>query len=199
MTIHTRAALVVGLLLLALPARGDRLHARVGVDRPRQQSKQGKPAGQPQRDPEADGRRHAGEAERLFKLGIYKEAAEAFQKAYVALGNPVYLFNMGQCYMSMGEAEHLEKAVTVLETFCKESKDAVLVKRARQQIAKLKRAIKSAGAEARGSTPLYKRWWFWVGMTVTVGAITAGVVLLARPDDELPVPGNTKPPYFWLP
>jgi tetratricopeptide (TPR) repeat protein len=197
MNFHSRAALVGGLLLLALPARGDRLQARVGV-RP-EQPKQKPTAGQQQRDPEAEGRRNAEEAERLFKLGIYKEAAAAFQKAYVALGNPVYLFNMGQCYMSMGEVEHLEKAVTLLETFCKESKDAALLKRARQQIARLKRAIKAAGAGERGSTPLYKRWWFWVGMTVTVGAITAGVVLLSRPADELPVPGNTKPPYFWLP
>jgi hypothetical protein len=61
-------------------------------------------------------RTHHERGTRLFDLGRYREAMEAFEKAYEAKQDPVLLFNLAQCRRKLGE---LDEALRLYRNYLK--------------------------------------------------------------------------------
>ncbi len=40
-----------------------------------------------------------------YNVGEYKEALQSFKDGYFAKPDPIFLFNMGQCYRQLGEPD----------------------------------------------------------------------------------------------
>ena len=127
-------------------------------------------------------RRHYDRGRRLFDLQKFQEALEQFQKAYDAKPIPDFLFNIGQCQRNLGD---YEAAVFSFKKFLKLDPDSPLREKVETTIDELERKLEKQNSEnlgiiekkrpdpierPPGSTPVYKKWWFWTGVAVGVGA-----------------------------
>jgi tetratricopeptide (TPR) repeat protein len=139
-------------------------------------------------------KKHNAEAEKLFNLGLFGEAAAAYQKAYLAKPVPELLYNLGQCYKRLGATADLEKAVFYYESFLNNVPATPLRPDVEDQIAKLKREIAARRAALTRPPPIYKRWWFWTLIGAAVTGAAVGTALALRPQDEKPVPGTIGEP-----
>jgi tetratricopeptide (TPR) repeat protein len=157
-------------------------------------------AGEP-RDEQATARakQYNAEAEKLFNLGMFREAAAAYQRAYAARPLPVFLYNIGQCHRRMGGLKQLERALFHYEAFINNTDDAAARERVRQESEELRREIARLRAAERPARPFYTRWWFWTAVGVAVAGATVGTVLALQPDDQQPVEGNLSPAQIPLP
>ena len=134
------------------------------------------------------------QATRLFSLGMFAEAAEVYQQAYVVKPAPAFLYNLGQCHRRLPGVPNLKKAVFYFESFTNNAKpQSPLIPRARSQIAKLKRRIRALEKAANAPPPIYKRWWFWTAIGVAVVGATTATVFALQPDDPMPTPGTLDP------
>ncbi len=160
-----RLALLAGLLLgVAAPARADNV---------------------------AEARRLNAEAEKLFNVGLFREAAEMYQRAYVARAIPDFLFNIAQCYRRLPGTADLEKAVFYFESFITNAPASPQRLEAEEQITSLRREI---AVRRGGHRPIYKRWWFWTLIGAAVVGATVGTAVALRPKDQEPVRGSIGEP-----
>lgn len=61
------------------------------------------------------------EGMKQYQVGEYEQALDAFKQAYLTRRNPVFLFNMGQCYRQM---KQWEKAAREYRAYLRESPEA---------------------------------------------------------------------------
>jgi tetratricopeptide (TPR) repeat protein len=139
-------------------------------------------------------KKHNTLAKKLFNLGLFKEAAVEYEKAYKAKPVPAFLFNLAQCYKRMDKVDQLERSIFYFESYLKNEPFSPMREEVEKEIAKLKREI----AELRKPKPFYKKWWFWtvVGGAVVTGAAIGITAAMLQPEDEQPVQG-TVPPYVY--
>jgi tetratricopeptide (TPR) repeat protein len=139
-------------------------------------------------------KKHNTLAKKAFNLGLFKEAAEEYERAYRAKPVPAFLFNLAQCYKRMGEVENLEKAIFYFESYIKNEPFSPM----REQIEKEIKTVKKELAELKKPKPFYKKWWFWtiVGSVVVTGAAAGITAAALQPEDEQPTQG-TVPPYVY--
>lgn len=86
-------------------------------------------------------REHSQSARRLYDLGRYKEAIEEYEKAYLNVEEPVFLFNIAQAYRLDGQAE---EAVRAYRAYLRKAPDAPNRADVEQRIAELQRDIEAA-------------------------------------------------------
>jgi len=141
-------------------------------------------------------RRHYNKGEKLFALGRFEEALDAYEAAFEAKPLPGFLFNIGQCHRNLGD---LDAAIFSFKKYLKLSPEADNREAVEQLIDDLE-AEKARVEEERRSKilvepdpreprdrpgrPFYKKWWFWGGVAAVAGA-GAGTYLLLQ-DDGLP-------------
>ncbi|MSP62959.1 MAG: tetratricopeptide repeat protein [Myxococcales bacterium] len=143
---------------------------------------------------------------KYYNLGEYKKAREEFRAAYLAVPDPSFLFNIGQCARMLGEGE---EAIRSYRAFLRERPDTVNRAEVERFIAELQRpkdakapasveSPKPAPAEAVAKpaaavvgtpapvvaaareTPDYsvwRRWWLWAAVAAVVVAGGAAVAL----------------------
>ncbi len=120
-----------------------------------------------------------------YNVGEYREALEAFKAAYFAKSDPVFLFNMGQCYRQLGEPDG---AAREYRAYLRERPNAANRAEVEEFIAAAERELQrraaampptgtlapdaraAAAAEPEARPP--RRWWI-------VGVVAAAVVLVA--------------------
>lgn len=142
-------------------------------------------------------KRHFARGEKLFALGRFDEALEAYQQAYDAEPIPDFLFNIGQCYRNLGE---YDAAIFSYRKFLKLDPDAPNREQVEQLIEDLEDKQDEGEARRFGftrkpqppapapvqppppSTPVYKEWWFWTGIAVVGVAGGAGIYAITRTD-----------------
>ena len=127
--------------------------------------------------------------EKLFALGKFDEALDEYQKAFDAAPIPDFMFNIGQCYRNLG---NLDQAIFSFKKYLQLQPDApnkeavqkliadLEAKRDREAGAKLTQNHAGDGQEHEGS-PVYKRWWFWTGVSVVAVATGIGIYAATRP------------------
>jgi iron complex outermembrane receptor protein len=149
-----------------------------------------------------EAKKHYLAGQKHFDLQEYTEALAEFKEAYRLLDDPVFLYNIGQCYKLLNNTEealrayktYLSRAPEAPNRADVERKIAALEeKRAAEQRAADEAAAAAKRAEAPPPapvvtptpapvlvasappprTPVYKKWWLWT----TVGVVAAGVGL----------------------
>ena len=195
-----RVLIATLLVTLSSPAQAEEKHAAPATD--------GNPPAQVNAKDAA--RAHNLTAKRLFNLGKFDQAVEAYQKAYKALPLPEFLYNLGQCHQRMEGAAHLERAKFFFEGYLTNKPDATNRAEVEQEIKEIQHTLDTMRrlprpvllvpqegnpslAASAEPTPWYKSWWLWtiVGAAVAGGATAA--VLLTRPEDPVPVEGSLWP------
>lgn len=133
--------------------------------------------------------------EKLFALGRFDEALEAYEDAYDAKPLPGFLFNIGQCHRNLGD---LDAAIFSFQKYVElapdaDNHDAVvdLIDELEDEKAEHEQRERDRKLQAPPKTketprrPLYKKWWFWTTVGVVAAAGGAGTYLLLR-DDGVP-------------
>lgn len=138
-------------------------------------------------DPASERAKHHNElAKKLFNLGLFREAAEEYRKAYEAKPAPAFLFNLAQCHKRMTTAENLERAIFYYRSYLNNVPDSPVRADVEAEIEKLERELKVI----RRPPPFYKRWWFWTVIGVAVTSATVATVIALQPEDQRPVEGT---------
>jgi tetratricopeptide (TPR) repeat protein len=137
-------------------------------------------------------KRHFTRGEKLFALGKFEQAIEAYQKAYDAKPLPAFLFNIGQCYRNLGD---YDAAIFSFKKYLKLAPDAENRVQVEEYIAELEaeqereaaRRLKLDGdrrtpdrPQETADTPIYKKWWFWTGIAVVGAAGGVGIYAATR-------------------
>ena len=65
----------------------------------------------------------AKQAASAYNLGHYDESAELYESAYRLVQDPVFLFNLGQCYRQMNK---LDKALTAYKSYLRTAPETAL-------------------------------------------------------------------------
>ena len=156
----------------------------------------------------ADARRRtatAKKAKKLYKAGKkayaeerFSEAAKHFSAGYMLDPKPGFLLNIAQSYRKAGEPK---EALHYYQEYLKAAPDSKLRGQVEGLIKELEEEVEvkteptSAPAEAVTTAPpppppppradpFYKKWWFWTGVVVVVGAgIGVGVYAGNREPD----------------
>jgi tetratricopeptide (TPR) repeat protein len=125
-------------------------------------------------------RRHHERGEKLFALGKFDEALEEYQTAYDAKPLPAILYNVGQAYRNLGD---LDQAIFSFKKYLKlepeaENREAVerLIEDLEDQKARGEgeKFVRKRPGQAE-SKPVYKKWWFWTGVTAVVVGGSVGI------------------------
>ena len=130
-------------------------------------------------------KRYYEQGEKLFALGKFDEALEAYQNAFDAKPLPDFLYNIGQCYRNLGD---LEQAIFSFKKYLNLSPNAPDRDKVEKLIADLEarqergEGKKLVGPEppplqpaAQAHTPIYKQWWFWAGVAAVGVASSVGI------------------------
>jgi tetratricopeptide (TPR) repeat protein len=142
----------------------------------------------------AAAKKHNAEAEKLFNLGRFREAAAAYERAYLAKPVPELLYNCGQCFKRLGAVADLERALFYFESYANNATNPTLRLDAQEQIVKLRAELRSRRVALDRAPPVYKRWWFWTLVGVAVTGAAVGTAFALRPEDQQPVPGSVGDP-----
>jgi hypothetical protein len=126
--------------------------------------------------------------EKLFALGRFAEALSAYQKAFEEFPAPEFLFNIGQCHRNLG---NVDRAIFSFRKYLRLRPDADNREAVETLIAELEaeqrereraRPVTPPPPPPPGrTTPIYKAWWFWTGVAVVAGGVTA--IAIATSDD----------------
>jgi tetratricopeptide (TPR) repeat protein len=144
------------------------------------------------------------EGTRYYDLGQYKEALEAFKRAYWNYEDPAFLFNLGQCHRQLG---HDAEALGAYRSYLRKLPDAANRQGVTRMIDALEAKIEkkhqedeaaAAAARARADSiattptvplvvsaapppppgkPLYRRWWVWTIAGVVVAGAATGIAV----------------------
>ena len=146
---------------------------------------------------------------RHYNVSEYDDALKEFKEAYKAKENPVFLFNIGQCYRKLGNnaealtyfRRHLrlegdaqnrvesERLIKEIETAEQDKNSAhpapIPLPQPDRQIPAPAGSVNTGTAPVVGSSPpIYRRWWFWTGVgAVALGVIVTGIVLAGSGSD----------------
>lgn len=150
---------------------------------------------------ERSAKRHYDRAKKLFELQKFDDALEQFQKAYDASPIPDFLYNIGQCQRNLGD---YKAAVFSFKRYLKLDPETERREKLEALIEELERKIDEGDAERlalkptkkqqpdpgpeSGSSPVYKKWWFWTGIAIVGVGAGVGVYLATRsgaPDTDL--------------
>ena len=153
---------------------------------------------------EASARDHFVSGKKHFDLAEYPQALQEFKDGYRAKEDPVFLFNIAQCYLAMNESKD---ALRYYRLYLNRSPNAENRQEVEAKIATLQKAIAEgpkapvtatsttaqapsnpapaaavtasvevpAQSKTDASRPVYKKWWLWT--IVGVVAVGAGVGL----------------------
>jgi tetratricopeptide (TPR) repeat protein len=69
-------------------------------------------------------KKHDAKARSLFHLGRFEEAAQEYEKAYVAVPLPEFLHNLARCHQRLEGAHHSERALFYFDSYLKAAPDA---------------------------------------------------------------------------
>lgn len=75
----------------------------------------------PGADAMAEAKEHYNQGTRYYELGHYQDALAAFEAAYMAVPDPAFLFNVGQCHRKMG---HDKEAVSFYKSYLRAAPNA---------------------------------------------------------------------------
>jgi tetratricopeptide (TPR) repeat protein len=143
------------------------------------------------------GRKFFKKGEKLFALGRFEEALREYERAFEEYPVPEILFNIGQCHRNLG---HYDEAIFSFRKYLRLKPDAANREATEELIAELEvekqkhappkgpppdAIVPPAPPPARVATPIYKKWWFWTGVTVVVAG-TATAFVLASDSGGLP-------------
>ena len=142
-------------------------------------------------------KRHYERGQKLFGLQKFDQALEQFQKAFDAKPIPDFLFNIGQCHRNLGD---YEAAIFSFKRYLKLDPDAANREQVEELIVQLEEKQDTEDARKRGlgkkrggprdggdgdgdgdrdrqagSSPIYKKWWFWTGVVVVGAAGGVGI------------------------
>lgn len=137
--------------------------------------------------------KHFERGERMFSLGRFEEALEAYQSAFEARPLPEFLFNIGQCYRNLGD---YRSAIFSFRKYLKLVPDAPNRRSVEATIAKLETELERSDRDGTdplvpdpdrrrrrddgGDQPIYSHWGFWAGVVVVAAGATAGTYYLTR-------------------
>ena len=156
----------------------------------------------------ASAKEHNHAAMRLFNLGKFEQAVEAYQKAYKAYPLPEFLYNLGQCHERMQGVENLERAKFFFEGYLTNKPEALNRREVEELVKEIERKLDTLRSVRRpvvlmpseltaqgqeGPTPWYKSWWFWTIVSVAVAGGAAAAVVLNLPEEPTPVEGSLFP------
>jgi hypothetical protein len=159
-------------------------------------------------------KRHYERGEKLFALGKFDKALDAYQQAFDAKPLPDFLYNIGQCYRNLGD---LDQAIFSFKKYLQLAPDASDRGKVEKLIAELEKKRDRERAEAaklapppepppppqpqppppqptplppqpHAHPPFYKTWWFWTGVAVVGVAGGVGIYEAAKsspPDTDL--------------
>lgn len=88
---------------------------------------------------------HAGSQH--YDLGEYKEALESFKEAYRTREDPIFLFNIAQCYRQLGDKQ---QAIRSYRSFLNKMPDARNRQQVREMIAKLENQLAQEQSSKNG-------------------------------------------------
>jgi tetratricopeptide (TPR) repeat protein len=149
---------------------------------------------------ERSAKRHYDRGKKLFELQKFDAALEQFQKAYDASPIPDFLYNIGQCQRNLGD---YKAAVFSFKRYLKLDPETERREKLEALIEDLERKIDESDTERlelkpkkekpepgpeTGSSPVYKKWWFWTGIAVVGVGAGVGAYLATRssaPDTDL--------------
>lgn len=142
----------------------------------------------------------------LYRHSNYQGALESFQRAYALFAEPVFLYNIAQSEMRLGERP---QAIRYFELYLSQSPNA----KNREDTQSLLDELKAEELRAHPPkpvppkprvvvhvepppppTPSWKRWWFWTAIVLAAAAVAAGVAV-AVVLETLPTFNPTLPPF----
>lgn len=146
-------------------------------------------------------RRHYDRGKKLFDIQKFDEAIDEFQKAYDAKPIPKFLFNIGQCQRNLGDNQ---AAIFSFKKYLKLDPDADDREEVEQLIDDLQRKIDDGETKRlklkkkdeppppieTGDRPVYKKWWFWAGVTAVAVGAGVGIYVATRPSTPDTTFGN---------
>jgi tetratricopeptide (TPR) repeat protein len=132
---------------------------------------------------------HAQAGLRLYNVGDFGKAREEYKAAYLAVADPAYLFQIGQCSRQMGD---LDEALRAYRTYQRDRPDAPNRGEVETILWDLEETLQQRAAAANGKPqaepPPKSRGWV-VAVVAAVVAVVAGVgigigvALSSRPHD----------------
>lgn len=130
-------------------------------------------------------------AEELFALGRYGEALALYEQGYGQTPSRVgLLLRIAGCQERLGGEGRLRKAKANYQRYLELRPKSSARRRIAQRIVLLDQRIAKSSQgldpEEPGGTPAYKKWWFWAGLIVVVGAVVTGIILASQVDDDIP-------------
>lgn len=144
-------------------------------------------------------KRHYDRGEKLFALGKFRQALDAYQAAYDAKPFPAFLFNIGQCHRNLGD---FEAAIFSFRKYLKLAPSADNREQVEEYIRELEAEQEKANAKRldlvdkqprRPPEPqpvardddgsILTRWWFWTAVGVVAVGGGVGIYVATRPDD----------------
>ena len=149
-------------------------------------------------------KRHYERGQKLFNLQKFDEALEQYQKAFDAKPIPSFLFNIGQCHRNLGdydaaifsfkrylkldpEAENREQVEELIDELeqKKAEADTERLKLGKRKKQKDREEDPLENPEGGGS-PVYKKWWFWTGISVVAVGAGVGIYYATKSDGGPP-------------
>ncbi len=124
-------------------------------------------------------RRHFERGEKLFALGRFDDALEEYQTAFDAKPLPGFLYNIGQCYRNLAD---YDQAIFSFKKYLKldpEASNREAVERLIEELEEKKAQGESEKfirkPKPPPEKPIYKKWWFWTGVSVLAVGGTVGI------------------------
>jgi len=146
----------------------------------------------------ARARKHFKRGEKLFALGRFAEALDAYEAAFEAKALPDFLFNVGQCHRNLGD---YDQAIFSYRKYLKLRPDAHNRAAVKKLIARLEQEREDKRNQRRTKTLVptptpqtqddrgVSGWWY-VGGSAAVVAVTLGAVVLLSSDGGPAIPDS---------
>jgi tetratricopeptide (TPR) repeat protein len=151
---------------------------------------------------ERTAKRHYERGQKLFNLQKFDDALDQFQKAFDAKPIPGFLFNIGQCQRNLGdydaaifsfkrylkldpEAENREQVESLIDEL-EQKKAEGDTERLKLRTRKKPRDEEPVENPETGGTPVYKKWWFWTGISVVAVGAGVGIYYATKSDGGPP-------------
>ncbi len=141
-------------------------------------------------------RKHFERGEKLFALGRFDEALDAYEAAFEAKALPGFLFNVGQCHRNLGNYDQAifsyRKYLKLEPTAPNRAAVAKLIEdlEHKREQERRKRRTKTLVSTSQTQDDRGVSAWWYVGGSVAVVAIAVGAVVLLSGDDGTSIPDS---------